>query len=152
LSVGKGSINRVNSLKTSEIKNTITKTETLSSNLLDIDKLQPVPSDWQFYNLATPHYMGLKDSILKFGVLEPAVVRRLSDGGFQLLSGYLRVQACREVGLSQIKCEVLCDITDEAAREIYIELHKDKLCSPSFSETKFKTVSSIKTDLPDYLL
>lgn len=153
MSIAKGSINRVNNLKVSEFKNEPLKTKGIGSSIyMDINKLLPVPEDWKFYSLSPAQFNSLKESINKFGVLEPVIARQLPCGNFQLLSGYLRVRACSELGFSQIKCEVLQNISDETARDIFLELHKDKIDKANLSNVKFKAVSSIKTELPDYLL
>jgi hypothetical protein len=153
LSIAKGSINRVNNLKACEVKNELIKTKGFSSSsYIEISKLLPVPEDWRFYSLAHAQLNSLKESIGKFGVLEPVIARQLPCGDFQLLSGYLRVQACSELGISEIKCEVFLNIADETAREIFLELHRNKVDKTSIANSKFKAVSAIKTDLPEYLL
>jgi hypothetical protein len=153
LSVGKGSINRVNNLNSAQSVSSGIKAEIADSrNLVDISTLVPVPDRWFFYSYSSTCLESLKESLLKFGVLEPLIVRTLNDGTFQLLSGYLRVMACSQIGISKVKCEVLNAISDEAAYEIYMELHQDKTKDSQFSKTKFSAVSMIKNALPDYLL
>lgn len=153
MSIAKGSINRVNNLKASDVKNVPNKTKHIGgTNHIDINKLFPVASEWKLYSSSPAHLDSLKESIGKFGVLEPVIARQLPTGDLQLLSGYLRVQACTELGISQIKCEILQEISDEEAREIFMELHRAKTNELSLSNLKFRPVSVIKTDLPDYLL
>lgn len=151
--MGKGSINRVNKLSSTKLVNNNIKTELADNrNLIDISILKKVPAEWIFYTSSRVNLEALKESISKFGILEPVTIRILKDGSFELLSGYLRVEACRQLGISKIKCSILECISDESAFEIYMELHKDKIKNSKFHETKFNTISMLKNDLPDYLL
>ncbi|MBQ2604401.1 MAG: ParB/RepB/Spo0J family partition protein [Clostridia bacterium] len=49
----------------------------------------------------------LCDSIKKNGVIEPLVVRRISDRDFELISGVRRLKAAVNAGLSAVPCIVL---------------------------------------------
>jgi hypothetical protein len=152
LSVGKGSISRVNNINTPKTNVSSFPSAYSNGNLIDVDKISSVPEQWFFYDNSYLNLEDLKTSIRKFGVIEPLIAREIETDNFQLLSGYTRLKAASELGLVQVKCEILRDISDETAKEIYLELHKDK---PPFNElhkTKFTLISNIKHDLPDYLL
>jgi ParB/RepB/Spo0J family partition protein len=152
LSVGKGSISRVNNINTPKTNISNFPSAYSNNNLLDIDKITPVPEQWFFYDNSYLELKDLKNSIRKFGIIEPLIVRELENNNFQLLSGYKRLKAASEIGITQIKCEILRDISDEAAKEIFLELHKDKIPVADMHKAKFSVISKIKHDLPNYLL
>ena len=51
------------------------------------------------------------------GVIQPLLVRPLSDGGYQLIAGERRWRASRLAGLSQVPV-VVREMTDEEAMEL----------------------------------
>lgn len=59
----------------------------------------------------------LADSIAMHGVIQPLLVRPLSDGGYQLIAGERRWRASRIAGLSQVPV-VVKEMTDEEAMEL----------------------------------
>ena len=59
----------------------------------------------------------LADSIAMHGVIQPLLVRPLSDGGYQLIAGERRWRASRMAGLTQVPV-VVREMTDEEAMEL----------------------------------
>ena len=59
----------------------------------------------------------LADSIATHGVIQPLLVRPLSDGGYQLIAGERRWRASRMAGLSQVPV-VVREMTDMEAMEL----------------------------------
>lgn len=59
----------------------------------------------------------LADSISKNGVLQPLLVRPLSDGTYQLVAGERRWRASKMAGLTEVPV-VIKDLSDEQAMEI----------------------------------
>ena len=59
----------------------------------------------------------LSDSISMHGVIQPLLVRPLSDGGYQLIAGERRWRASRMAGLSQVPV-IVKEMTDEEAMEL----------------------------------
>lgn len=56
----------------------------------------------------------LADSISKYGVIQPLLVRPLADGGYQLIAGERRWRASRLAGLTEVPV-VIREMTDEEA-------------------------------------
>lgn len=151
--VGKKSINRANNLKVSQSKPSIKHDmPVLTTAKLYISSLINPPEEWIFYSNSSSELEALKASINKYGIIEPIIVRKLEDDIFQILSGQLRVKAASQLGIEEIKSEIIENLTYEEAHEIFMDLHKDKSSVSEFSRTKFKAISMIKNDLPDYLL
>lgn len=59
----------------------------------------------------------LADSITRHGVIQPLLVRPLSDGGYQLVAGERRWRASRLAGLTEIPA-VIKDMSDGEAMEL----------------------------------
>ncbi len=55
---------------------------------------------------------GLAESIKEKGLLQPVVVRKRSDGGFELVSGERRLRAARKAGLKEIPA-IVRDVGEE---------------------------------------
>ena len=62
-----------------------------------------------------PEMEQLVDSILKTGVLVPAIARPLPDGGYQLISGHRRKHASELAGLDSMPVVIL-NLSDDEAR------------------------------------
>lgn len=54
------------------------------------------------------------DSIDKLGTITPLLARPLHDGGYELISGHRRLEACRKLGLKDIPV-IVRDMTDDEA-------------------------------------
>jgi ParB family chromosome partitioning protein len=71
---------------------------------------------------------GLAASIREVGVLQPVVVRRLDDGGYELVAGERRLRAARAAGLATIPAVIRETDETEQLREALIEnLHREDL-------------------------
>ena len=60
------------------------------------------------------------ESIQEFGVLQPAIVRPTSDGGYEILSGHRRHHACEIAGLQTLPC-IVRDLDDDAATILMVD-------------------------------
>jgi ParB family chromosome partitioning protein len=54
------------------------------------------------------------ESIRKVGAITPALARPLPDGGYELISGHRRLEACRQAGLETMPV-IVRDMTDDEA-------------------------------------
>lgn len=62
----------------------------------------------------------LSDSIQQHGVLQPLLVRALSNGGWQLIAGERRLMAARQAGLATVPCRVLA-LEEQQVCEVALE-------------------------------
>ena len=57
---------------------------------------------------------GLAESIRQNGVLQPLIVRRMTNGSFELIAGERRLRAARLVGIRRLPC-IVADASDETS-------------------------------------
>jgi len=60
----------------------------------------------------------LRDSILQHGLLQPVVVRRMSEGQYQLIAGERRWRAARLAGLQRIPAMIKVGVSDAEMLEL----------------------------------
>lgn len=59
----------------------------------------------------------LSDSISRHGLLQPIIVRPMTDGGYQIVAGERRWRACRMAGLTEVPV-IIKELDDRAFTEI----------------------------------
>ncbi len=71
----------------------------------------------------------LESSIRDHGLLQPVVLRQLANGGYEVVAGDRRTQACRNLGLEFIRATVLSELDDDTARGLTLveNLHREDL-------------------------
>jgi ParB family chromosome partitioning protein len=71
---------------------------------------------------------GLTASIREVGVIQPILVRRLDDGGYELVAGERRLRAARAAGLATIPAVIReTDQTDQLREALIENLHREDL-------------------------
>ncbi len=90
-----------------------TGNSTVKVKLLDIEPNRDQPRK-QFDEDALAE---LSNSIAQHGVLQPLLVRPMSDGGYQLVAGERRWRASRMAGLTEVPV-VIRDLTDSQVAEL----------------------------------
>lgn len=165
MAVGKGSILRATNAVNSngydkkdineEIKsigNEIVK-DNYENTFLEVplSQIKSVPKSWLPKKVLKSQVDELTLSIKKYGLLEPVILRKLKDNQFQLLSGYKRMESVKENGENSILARVLEEMSDSDAKGIYEELHKNSNIN-NIHELKYQVISSIQSDMPEYLL
>lgn len=144
MSISKGSLKRVNSAAGAAAIPPVLKNGFQSL-------YQTLPLTALIGDAASSPSQALSDAIVKWGLLEPLVVRALPDGTFEVLSGLKRLAACRRLGIEEVPCCILGRLSDGDASEIRGLLHSAHALNP-LHQAKFTAVSSIKSALPDHLL
>ncbi len=86
---------------------------------MPISELRPFP-DHPFQVRDDDSMRETVESIKKYGVLVPAIVRPCSDGGYELISGHRRKHACELAGLPAIPV-IVRDLDDDAATIIMVD-------------------------------
>jgi len=84
--------------------------------LIDINLLRPSPFQPRRV-FAESALMDLVASIREKGVLQPLLVRRTSDGSYEIIAGERRLRASKQAGLTQVPV-IIKDFDDKAALEV----------------------------------
>lgn len=84
----------------------------------------------------------LMSSIERLGLMNPIIVRRVSDGKYEIICGHNRVKAVGSLGYEAIKAEVKNGLTDDEALEYYYD---SNLNQQSFSDWSYsQKIEAIK--------
>lgn len=81
-----------------------------------IDRLAPNP--WNTNRVAPENEHKLDESVKRFGIFKPIIVRTLKDGSLQILGGEHRWGAARRLGYESVPIVNLGQISDRQAKEI----------------------------------
>ena len=84
---------------------------------IEINKLKP--ATYNPRQISKKQYNDLKDSIVKFGLVDPIILNK----DFTVIGGHQRLKVCKELKYKDIDCVVL-DLTKEEERELNIRLNK----------------------------
>ncbi|MGN7948879.1 ParB/RepB/Spo0J family partition protein [Microbacterium sp. 22215] len=98
-------------------------------HLIQIDPLKIVPNPRQPRTHFNPEDLAeLVHSVREFGVLQPVVVRKNTDGEYELIMGERRTRAAREAGLAAIPAVVRETADEDLLRDALLEnLHRSEL-------------------------
>ena len=83
-----------------------------------IDKLKP--AKYNPRQITTKQYKDLKDSITKFGLVDPIIVNK----DLTVIGGHQRLKVCKELNFTEVKC-VVVDLSKQEERELNIRLNKN---------------------------
>lgn len=87
-----------------------------ANHLIDPNEL--VPNDWNTNIVSPVNEKKLEESIKRFGVFKPVIVRELANGSYQIIGGEHRAQAAKRLGIKEIPIVNLGQIDDKKAKEI----------------------------------
>jgi ParB family chromosome partitioning protein len=98
-------------------------------HLIQIDPNEIVPNPRQPRTHFDPEHLAeLVHSVKEFGVMQPVVVRKNSDGAYELIMGERRTRAAREAGLTSIPAVVRDTADEDLLRDALLEnLHRSEL-------------------------
>jgi len=84
-----------------------------------------IPNDFNPNEMLDSNYSTLKDDIYRNGLTYPIVVRPLHNGKFEIVDGFHRWKACKELGWSDIPCSIE-KISREVAQIRNYRLNKER--------------------------
>ncbi|MBP3673465.1 MAG: ParB/RepB/Spo0J family partition protein [Oscillospiraceae bacterium] len=80
---------------------------------IPIGELVDFPAEKHRFKPATGQRLtDLEESIRVYGIINPLIVRRLSDGRYQIIAGHNRRTAARNIGYQEVPC-ILRELMDE---------------------------------------
>ena len=74
--------------------------------------------------LSEDQYKNLKDSITRFGLVDPIIINKNKDRKGIIIGGHQRVKVARTMGIKEVPC-VEVDLTYEKEKELNIRLNKN---------------------------
>ena len=74
--------------------------------------------------LSDTQYKHLKDSISRFGLVDPIIINKNKDRKGIIIGGHQRVKVARTMGLNEVPC-VEIDLTYDRERELNVRLNKN---------------------------
>ncbi len=86
---------------------------------INIDELKPF-TEQPFKVLHDESMDELVESIKESGVLTPIIARPFDDGGYEILSGHRRVEACRLAGITEVPV-VIKNLDDDTAAILLVD-------------------------------
>lgn len=101
-----------------------TKQEKETIVVIRIDQIQPFPNH-PFQVNEDEAMERLKESIAENGVLMPAIVRQMSDGSFQMVSGHRRMAACKALGIEKMPA-IVRDMDDDLATVTMVDANSQR--------------------------
>lgn len=95
---------------------------------IDISKINDF-TDHPFKVLDDDQMDDLVESIEKYGVMHPVILRKMSDDKYEMIAGHRRKHACLKLGLKTIPARIL-ELDDDAAAILMVQTNfsqRDKL-------------------------
>jgi ParB family chromosome partitioning protein len=94
---------------------------------LPVSELQPFP-DNPFRVMDGEEMKVLSDSIRESGVITPLLVRPMDGGGYEIVAGHRRIQACKAAGIDKVPAVVRTMTQDEAVIALVdSNLHRERI-------------------------
>jgi len=87
-----------------------------------IDKL--IFAEYNPRQLTKDQYQGLKDSITRFGLVDPVIINKHKERDNIIVGGHQRVKIAKDLGYKEVPC-VEVNLTPEKERELNIRLNKN---------------------------
>lgn len=90
----------------------------MSFEQLTLDPKVLRPNPWNTNVVPPENEAKLENSIKRFGMFKPVVVRKLQDGTYQILGGQHRASIAARLGMDQVPVISVGSIPDDRAKEI----------------------------------
>ncbi|WP_456465389.1 ParB/RepB/Spo0J family partition protein [Persephonella sp.] len=104
--------------KTEKIKETIQKIQEVEPKEIDISKIKSPKFHDRSY-VSPERIVALAENIKEYGLAQPIVVRKLEDGSYERIIGYIRIKAFEYLKRDKIPAVVL-DVDEETALALMI--------------------------------
>lgn len=69
--------------------------------------------------------LNMAESIKKFGIIHPVIVRKKGNGGYEMISGHRRKRACEIAGFKEIKA-IVRELTDDEATILMVDSNNQR--------------------------
>jgi hypothetical protein len=121
----------------------------MSMILKNVNPFELKANKWNSNRVNRENFEKLKKSLQTLGSFKPVLVRE-TDLGYEILGGYHRTEAAKELGIPLIPILNLGEISDDRAKEI--SLIDNSRYGEDDSEALIKLLDSFETDLLEDIL
>jgi ParB family chromosome partitioning protein len=85
-----------------------------------------IPNTWNYNEQPEEMFEKTKANIEEFGMIKPVTVRENEDGRFEIINGFHRWLACKELGYKKISINNLGTVNDSEAQSLTVLLNEIK--------------------------
>jgi ParB-like chromosome segregation protein Spo0J len=122
----------------------------MSMELKNISPFELQANPWNSNRVDRDNFEKLKKSLQSLSCFKPVVARELSDGSLQILGGYHRNEAAKELGFPTVPVVIIGKLDDDRAKEI--SLVDNTRYGQDDAEALAKLLDSFETDLLEEIL
>lgn len=118
-----------------------------------IERVNPfslIPNPWNTNRVDRENFDKLKKSLQSLGSFKPIVVREMEDGTLQILGGYHRNEAAKELGFETVPIFNIGNVDDARAKEI--SLVDNARYGQDDTEALAKLLDELDTELLDDIM
>lgn len=108
---------KLDDLFTSQAQRDYEKAEKVEK--IDINKITDFPNH-PFKVINDDKMQDMVESVKKYGVILPVIVRKKDDGTYEMISGHRRKKACELAGIKQMRC-IVKDLSDDEATILMVD-------------------------------
>ena len=108
---------KLDDLFTSQAQRDYEKAEKVEQ--IDINKITDFPNH-PFKVINDDKMQDMVESVKKYGIILPVIVRRKDDGTYEMISGHRRKKACELAGIKQMRC-IVKDLSDDVATILMVD-------------------------------
>jgi ParB-like chromosome segregation protein Spo0J len=119
-------------------------------NLLKLSPFSLQANSWNSNRVDRENFEKLKKSLQSLSCFKPIIVRELDDGSYQIVGGFHRNEAAKELGFTTVPVLNLGKIDEDRAKEI--SLVDNTRYGEDDAEALAKLLDSFETDLLEDIL
>ena len=108
---------KLDDLFTSQAQRDYEKAEKVEQ--IDINKITDFPNH-PFKVINDDKMQDMVESVKKYGIILPVIVRRKDEGTYEMISGHRRKKACELAGIKQMRC-IVKDLSDDEATILMVD-------------------------------
>jgi len=95
-----------------------------SMNIIDTKLSKLIFAEYNPRQLSKDQFQQIKDSITRFGIVDPIIVNSNKDRKNIIIGGHQRVKVALEMGIDTVPCHYI-DLTRDRERELNVRLNKN---------------------------
>lgn len=123
-------------------------------NTIEVDMGNVIPNNWNPKDAIKDNpvneerFSQIKKGVVEYGLMMPITVRETENGIYEIIDGYHRYQACKELGYTKLLVNNLGKIKDEVAKSLTILFERAKVEPNSIMEAEL--LKNIYETIPSF--